>query len=330
MAIGQQVCLSPDLTVEQAKLRASTIINVASSKAEQFGEAPGVESATDVPRPSFSLTPSIPAATPTAFTTRFDPIKPSTKEDERHKPKRGTPTGSGGAELKSRSSDAGISNDKEEEEEGAAKDARVLELLKLEEQLKAKNAWGGTRQRGGLGQSTRENGGAAGLVEGQGQEEEDYAVSCASLLMSFQKLGERATAFAMQQRAARAGVQIDRGGLGQSDEANRGAAEKRGAEGNPELLQMPFQANMVHFLDVMSAIVDELGASRNREFDNFASMLVQVLGVKESADLQKGCGFFVQHLLSGVLEKAHAEGRGGAGGKAAEKVHGEGKGMGGG
>ncbi|CAI5523006.1 unnamed protein product [Closterium sp. Naga37s-1] len=112
----------------------------------------------------------------------------------------------------------------------------------------------------------------------------------------------------MQQRAARAGVQIDRGGLGQLDEANRGAAEKRGAEGNPELLQMPFQADMVHYLDVMSGAGGE---------------------VKESAELKEGFGFFVQHLLSGGMEKAHAEGRGGAGGEAAEKVHGEGKGMGG-
>ncbi|CAI5513990.1 unnamed protein product [Closterium sp. Naga37s-1] len=52
------------------------------------------------------------------------------------------------------------------------------------------------------------------------------------------------------------------------------------------------------------------------EHGTAASVLVQVLGVKESADLQEGFGFFVQHVLSGGLEKAHAEGRGGHGGKA--------------
>ncbi|CAI5940914.1 unnamed protein product [Closterium sp. NIES-65] len=77
-------------------------------------------------------------------------------------------------------------------------------------------------------------------------------------------------------------------------------------------------------------IAAELGASRQRESDNFASMLVQVLGLKESADLKEGFGFYVQHVLSGRLEKAHAEGggMGGAEEKAAEEVHGEGKGRG--
>ncbi|CAI5965604.1 unnamed protein product [Closterium sp. NIES-64] len=73
------------------------------------------------------------------------------------------------------------------------------------------------------------------------------------------------------------------------------------------------------------AIVAELGASRQREGDNFASMLVQVLGVKESANLQKGFGFLVQQLLSGGLEKAHAESNEGARGKDAKKTHVEGK-----
>ncbi|CAI5501213.1 unnamed protein product [Closterium sp. Naga37s-1] len=67
----------------------------------------------------------------------------------------------------------------------------------------------------------------------------------------------------------------------------------------------------------------QLGATRQIENDCFASMLVQVLGVKESADLQEGFGFFVQHLLLGGLEKAHAEGRGGAEGEAAENAQGE-------
>ncbi|CAI5496114.1 unnamed protein product [Closterium sp. Naga37s-1] len=69
----------------------------------------------------------------------------------------------------------------------------------------------------------------------------------------------------------------------------------------------------------------QFGAGRQVENDCIASVLVQVLGVKESADLQEGFGFFVQHLLSGGLEKAHAEekGRGEARGKGPEKTHGE-------
>ncbi|CAI5477291.1 unnamed protein product [Closterium sp. Yama58-4] len=74
------------------------------------------------------------------------------------------------------------------------------------------------------------------------------------------------------------------------------------------------------------AIVAELGAGRQIKNDCFASVLVQVLGVKESAELQEGFGFFVQHLLSGGLEEAHAKGRGGAGGKGAENAQGEEKG----
>ncbi|CAI5965616.1 unnamed protein product [Closterium sp. NIES-64] len=73
------------------------------------------------------------------------------------------------------------------------------------------------------------------------------------------------------------------------------------------------------------ALVAELGAGKQQEDDSFASLLVQVLGVKESADLKEGFGFFVQHLLSGGLEKAHGEekGRGRAGGQDAR-----GRGMG--
>ncbi|CAI5496033.1 unnamed protein product [Closterium sp. Naga37s-1] len=76
------------------------------------------------------------------------------------------------------------------------------------------------------------------------------------------------------------------------------------------------------------ALAGQLGAGRQAANDAFASVLVQVLGVKKSADLQEGFGFFVQHLLSGGLEKVHAEGRGkgGAGGKAGEKAQGRGKG----
>ncbi|CAI5464719.1 unnamed protein product [Closterium sp. Yama58-4] len=73
----------------------------------------------------------------------------------------------------------------------------------------------------------------------------------------------------------------------------------------------------------------ELGVSRQAQPDVAASTLVQVLGVKDSADLKEGFGFFVQHLLSGGLEKAHAEGKGGTGGGAAENVHADGRGRGG-
>ncbi|CAI5496551.1 unnamed protein product [Closterium sp. Naga37s-1] len=75
------------------------------------------------------------------------------------------------------------------------------------------------------------------------------------------------------------------------------------------------------------ALVAELRAGRQQEDDSFASVLVQVLGVKETVDLQEGFGFFVQHVLSGGLEKAHGEekrrGKGRAGGQDAR-----GRGMG--
>ncbi|CAI5496552.1 unnamed protein product [Closterium sp. Naga37s-1] len=54
-------------------------------------------------------------------------------------------------------------------------------------------------------------------------------------------------------------------------------------------------------------IVSALGAGRQREKDVFASMLVQILGVKENRDLEQGFGAAMQNLLSGGLEKAHAE-----------------------
>ncbi|CAI7861223.1 unnamed protein product, partial [Closterium sp. NIES-53] len=50
-----------------------------------------------------------------------------------------------------------------------------------------------------------------------------------------------------------------------------------------------------------------------REKDVFASMLVQILGVKENRDLEQGFGAAMQNLLSGGLEKAHAEKKGRAG-----------------
>ncbi|CAI5935473.1 unnamed protein product [Closterium sp. NIES-65] len=73
----------------------------------------------------------------------------------------------------------------------------------------------------------------------------------------------------------------------------------------------------------------ELGVSRHAQPDVATSTLVQVLGVKESADLQEGFGFFLQHLLSGGLEKTHGEGKEGTGGSAAETVHADGRGRGG-
>ncbi|CAI5987629.1 unnamed protein product [Closterium sp. NIES-64] len=74
---------------------------------------------------------------------------------------------------------------------------------------------------------------------------------------------------------------------------------------------------------VYPAIIAQLGAGRQVENDCVASMLVQVLGVKESADLQEGFGALMQNLLSGGLEKAHAAEKGseGAGGMGAEKTH---------
>ncbi|CAI5945874.1 unnamed protein product [Closterium sp. NIES-65] len=59
--------------------------------------------------------------------------------------------------------------------------------------------------------------------------------------------------------------------------------------------------------------VAQLGAGRQVENDCFASMLVQVLGVKESAHLQEGFGALMQNLLTGGLEKTDAEGRSSAG-----------------
>ncbi|CAI5459754.1 unnamed protein product [Closterium sp. Yama58-4] len=78
-------------------------------------------------------------------------------------------------------------------------------------------------------------------------------------------------------------------------------------------------------------LAGQLGAGRQVEEDCAASVLVQVLGVKESADLKEGFGFFVQHVLSGGLENAHAEGkgRGGAGRKSAGKAERKGGGGGG-
>ncbi|CAI5995022.1 unnamed protein product [Closterium sp. NIES-64] len=89
-----------------------------------------------------------------------------------------------------------------------------------------------------------------------------------------------------------------------------------------------WKAYLISFESVWPVIVAKLGAGMQEEKDCFASMLVQVLGVKESGDLKEGFGFSVEHLLFRGLEKEHAEGRRGAGGKAAEKAQGKGKGRG--
>ncbi|CAI5966223.1 unnamed protein product [Closterium sp. NIES-65] len=61
------------------------------------------------------------------------------------------------------------------------------------------------------------------------------------------------------------------------------------------------------------AIVSALGAGRQKDDDTFASIKVQILGLKETADLEEGFGVLMQNLLSGGLEKAHAGRKGGAG-----------------
>ncbi|CAI5479177.1 unnamed protein product [Closterium sp. Yama58-4] len=85
----------------------------------------------------------------------------------------------------------------------------------------------------------------------------------------------------------------------------------------------PMRCAEAMILEWMAEPLVQLGAARQFETDCLASMLVQVLGVKGSAEVQEGFGFFVQHVLSGGLEKAHAEGRGGAEGGAAGNAQGE-------
>ncbi|CAI5513994.1 unnamed protein product [Closterium sp. Naga37s-1] len=90
-----------------------------------------------------------------------------------------------------------------------------------------------------------------------------------------------------------------------------------------------WKAHLDTYDAVYPALAGQLGVGRQGREDPAASMLVKVLGVKESADLQEGFGFFVQHVLSGGLEKAHAEGRGKgrAAGNTAEKAEGMGSGQ---
>ncbi|CAI5483965.1 unnamed protein product [Closterium sp. Yama58-4] len=49
------------------------------------------------------------------------------------------------------------------------------------------------------------------------------------------------------------------------------------------------------------------GGGQAGEHNLAVSMLVQVLGVKERAEFKEGFGFFVQHVLSGGVEKSHEE-----------------------
>ncbi|CAI5480512.1 unnamed protein product [Closterium sp. Yama58-4] len=83
-----------------------------------------------------------------------------------------------------------------------------------------------------------------------------------------------------------------------------------------------WKAHMDIYAAVYPVLAGQLEVGKQEERDIAASVLVQVLGVKESADLQEGFGFFVQHVLSGGLEKVHSEGRGrgGAGGKGPTSV----------
>ncbi|CAI5966994.1 unnamed protein product [Closterium sp. NIES-64] len=61
------------------------------------------------------------------------------------------------------------------------------------------------------------------------------------------------------------------------------------------------------------ALVAQLGAGRQEKGDGLASLLVQILGVRESGDLKEGFGSFMQNLLLGFGRRAgSAGGPGGA------------------
>ncbi|GJP55842.1 hypothetical protein CLOM_g14865 [Closterium sp. NIES-68] len=72
-----------------------------------------------------------------------------------------------------------------------------------------------------------------------------------------------------------------------------------------------WKAHLDSHFPAYPALVAELGAGRQVEKDCFASLLVQILGVKGTAELTESFGFYAQNLLSGGLEKAHAERIGG-------------------
>ncbi|CAI5537204.1 unnamed protein product [Closterium sp. Naga37s-1] len=64
----------------------------------------------------------------------------------------------------------------------------------------------------------------------------------------------------------------------------------------------------------LPGVMRELGAVRQGKEDQLASLLVQVLGVKEAGELKEGFGFFMQNLLSGgVRERGEGERKAGAG-----------------
>ncbi|CAI5981060.1 unnamed protein product [Closterium sp. NIES-65] len=78
---------------------------------------------------------------------------------------------------------------------------------------------------------------------------------------------------------------------------------------SPHLVTL-WKAHMDSRAATFTALLTELGARRHAQPDCFASMLVQVLGVKERADLQEGFGFFLQHLLPGTLDTAGGKAQG--------------------
>ncbi|CAI5971572.1 unnamed protein product [Closterium sp. NIES-64] len=255
----------------------------------------------------------------------------SSKREEGQKPEKRVMSGTVGAGLKCLDSSAGGS--KEGNEGVIVSIERLAETSqKLKEQSEIVEALCLTikNESARLVQLTAAAGGEAQQVEAK--KEEAVAGGTTSLLRSVKELEEHlATLKVLQRELVSSGVQIDQVAPGQPGEANGGAAEEARAEASsPKSHQLLSHADMVQIDQSEPVIAAELGASRQRESDNFASMLVQVLGLKESADLQEGFGFYVQHVLSGRLEKAHAEGggMGGAEEKAAEEVHGEGKGRG--
>ncbi|CAI7815440.1 unnamed protein product [Closterium sp. NIES-54] len=259
MALGQRVCLSPDSTVEQAKLSAGSTIFVATLgkasgkqrdkgevKVEQFKVAPTPASAATVPRLSHSLSPTDPAATPA------DSITELGEEDKRLKVLRRAPA--------TATSPAALATAAPAPSTPAAATTPAA-LAAAAPSVAWSCCW-----------------------------------RCSSCWSAYRRAVNFSTFLMLLARS-------------------------------PRLVTL-WKAQLISFESTRPAIVAKMGASRQEEKDCFASMLVQVLGVKESGDLKEGFGFSVQHLLSGGLEKEHAEGRRGAGGKATEKAQRKGKGRG--
>ncbi|CAI5522993.1 unnamed protein product [Closterium sp. Naga37s-1] len=402
--LGKQERLSPDLTVEQAKLSAGTTISVASletvlrnrgdqdeERVDGFENDSTSSSATADSCLSGCLPTTTCASVAAAFTIELDHIEPSSKEDDGLEPKRGALKGiGGGVELKCCDSDAAGSKEKDEREEDAAVEkARSSQFVhSLDEWLRALEAlqWALQTETAGPGQSTGTGGGAAqqaGEEEEQEEEEdEEYAVKYARWLKSAEELEWRQKTTRMMQWALRSAFPNDQGGAGQPTGASRGATEKGRGEGSAEPLQLLSEADMIHYLDVMSGWNEDLCKCW---FDRAVSQRAwRALSIKNLEDfrchlrkqqprcilaadpdqqhwahyeyskgaavkaLQEGrrippeeqfawkavrapgvCAESMllewmaepRHVLSGGLEKAHAEGRGGAG-----ETHGEGKG----